>query len=230
MCPSGSHDQDTPSPPVTPRGARHAPHTLRNRAPILAILRKVLAGSRRVLEIGCGTGEQAPYFCAALDHLTWLCSDGDPEAVASAALWREAAANPRLLPPLVLDAARPDWPLPEGFHPDAILSINMLHIAPPEAGEGLLAGAGRLLPPHGPLILYGPFHRKDEPTAPSNIAFDTALRARNPSWGLRHLEAVTLAARDHGLIHDQTHEMPANNLMIVFRKAAAAAPSRSPAA
>src|SRR3546814_10622873 len=55
---------------------------------------------------------------------------------------------------------------------DAILCINMVHISPWEATEGLMRGAGRLLPSGSPLYLYGPYIRADTDTAPSNRAFD----------------------------------------------------------
>jgi SAM-dependent methyltransferase len=205
-------------PPDTPAGALHAPHTLRNRDPILAVLRRVLAGATSVLEIGCGPGEQAPYFAAALPHLRWLSTDVDADAVASAAAWRGAMQATNVLAPMRLDAARPDWPLPLGFAPDAIVSINMIHIAPFVACEGLMAGAGRLLAPGGVLYLYGPYRVGGAHTAPSNGAFDHGLRARNPAWGIRDLETVVDEATRHGMVHTETVTMPANNLSLVFRK------------
>jgi SAM-dependent methyltransferase len=205
-------------PPDVPAGAVHAPHTLRNRDPILAVLRRALAGASAVLEIGCGPGEQAPYFAAALPHLRWLSTDVDAEAVASAAAWRGAAQVPNVLAPMRLDVARSDWPLPPGFTPDAIVSINMIHIAPFAACEGLMAGAGRLLPPDGVLYLYGPYRVGGAHTAPSNAAFDRSLRARNPAWGIRDLGTVIDEAARHGMVHAETVPMPANNLSLVFRK------------
>lgn len=208
-------------PVEVPKGALHAPHTLRNREPILAVLRRVLADAHAVLEVGCGSGEQAPWFAERLPHLTWLSADIDPAAVASAAAWRKAGTAANLLAPIALDASAWPWPLPDGFAPDAIVSINMIHIAPFAACIGLIGGAGRLLPAGGVLYLYGPYRVGGRHTAPSNAVFDQSLRARDPGWGIRDLETVTGLATEHGLVHAETVEMPANNLSLIFRKGGA---------
>jgi len=207
--------------PEAPPGALHAPHTRRNRDPILAVLRRALAGATAVLEVGCGSGEQAPYFVRALPHLLWLSTDIEGAAVTSAATWRAAAGAANLLEPIILDAAAPDWPLPPGFAPDAIVSVNMIHIAPFAACRGLLAGAARLLPGGGIVFLYGPYKVDGAHTVPSNAAFDRSLRARDPEWGIRDLETVIDEAARNGLVHAETVAMPANNLSVIFRKASA---------
>ena len=102
---------------------------------------------------------------------------------------------------------------------DALVCINMIHIAPWTAAEGLMRGAGRVLPPGGLLYLYGPYRRGGQHTAPSNAAFDAGLRAQNPAWGVRDLEAVVALAAAQGLCEPLILEMPANNLSLVFRKA-----------
>lgn len=201
-----------------PDGALHAPHTLRNRGPILNVLRRHLGTAGAVLEIACGTGEQGPWFAAHLPHLMWRSADLDARAVASAEAWRKASGVGNILPPVRLDVSRPPWPLPDGFAPDAIVSINMIHIAPFAACSGLLEGAGRLLPEGGVLYLYGPYRVGGQHTAPSNAMFDQSLRARDPEWGIRDLEMVIDLAAKNGLGHTETVEMPANNLSVVFRK------------
>lgn len=201
-----------------PSGARHAPHTLRNSDPILGVLRPLLAASRAVLEIGCGTGEQAVYFAKALPHLTWQPADVDSEAIASAAAWGRAANHSNLRRPITLDATAKDWDLPAGFAPDALVSINMIHIAPIAAATGLIDHAGHLLPEDGVLYLYGPFRRGGEHMALSNAAFDESLRTRNSDWGIRDLEEIAALAAASSLTHTETIEMPANNLSVVFRK------------
>ena len=96
----------------------------------------------------------------------------------------------------------------------------MIHIAPWAACEGLLRGSGTLLPPGGLLYLYGPFRRGGAHTAPSNADFDRSLRAQNPAWGVRDLEAVAACAQSHGLALLETVAMPANNLSVIFEAAA----------
>jgi SAM-dependent methyltransferase len=194
---------------------RHAPATARNRTPILEVLRQVLPATGTVLEIASGTGEHAAFFAAALPTLIWQPSDLDPDALASIEAWRAEVSLANLLAPLRLDAQSDAWPVDAV---DAVFSANMIHIAPWSAAEGLLRGAGRHLVAGGLLILYGPFHVGGAPTAPSNASFDADLRARNPTWGVRDLEAVVAAAREQRLEFEQRIDMPANNLMLVFRR------------
>jgi cyclopropane fatty-acyl-phospholipid synthase-like methyltransferase len=206
-------DDSTPPP-----GALHAPHTGRNSDPSLNILKRVLRGTSAVLEIGCGTGEQAPYFAAALPQLRWLPTDFSAAAIASAAAWRTGAKIKNILPPAQLDAASPPWALPIGFAPDAIISINMIHIAPMAACEGLIAGAGALLGEGGVLFLYGPYKQGGAHTAPSNEMFDQSLRSRDPAWGIRDIETIIELAQHNGLAHQETIDMPSNNLSVIFRR------------
>jgi SAM-dependent methyltransferase len=195
-------------------GALTSPSVARNREPILAVLRRVLPAGGIVLEIASGTGEHAMHFAAALPELTWQPTDRDPEARRSIAARRAAAVLPNLLPPLELDAAAPSWPVERA---DAIVAINMIHIAPWSAAEGLMAGAARLLAPGGILYLYGPYQENGRHTAPSNAAFDASLRARDPEWGVRDVGAVAELAARHGLALAERVAMPANNLSLVFR-------------
>src|SRR5215207_3955528 len=188
-------------------GALTSPSVARNREPILAV-RGI------VLEIASGTGEHAIHFAAALPELIWQPTDRDPEARRSIAARRAAAVLPNLLPPLELDAAAPSWPVERA---DAIVAINMIHIAPWSAAEGLMAGAARLLAPGGILYLYGPYQENGRHTAPSNAAFDASLRARDPEWGVRDVGAVAELAARHGLTLAERVAMPANNLSLVFR-------------
>jgi hypothetical protein len=202
---------------VPPPGARASPSTARNRDPILEVLRPRLPASGLILEIAAGAGEHAVYCSAALPHLQWRPTDPDPEALASIAAWREHARLPNLLPPLRLDASDPGgWPVERA---DAVVNINMLHISPWAAAQGLMAGAARVLPSGGPLFLYGPYIERDVATAQSNLDFDANLRRRDPAWGLRRLEAVTELAAAHGLALAERIAMPANNLSLVFRRA-----------
>jgi SAM-dependent methyltransferase len=200
-----------------PDARLYAPAVARNRAPLLAVLREHLPAAGLVLEVASGSGEHAAFFAAALPHLAWQPSDPDPRALDSIAAFRAASGAPNLLPPLRLDAEASDWPV---LRADAVLCINMIHIAPWTAAIGLIAGAARLLPQDGLLCLYGPFMEKGRHTAPSNAAFDADLRARDPRWGVRDLDAVAELARRHGLALGQTIAMPANNRSVLFRRRA----------
>ena len=194
---------------------RRAPAAERNREPIAAVLREVLPASGTVLEIASGTGEHSAWFAGLFPDLVWQPSDADPEALESIRAWRDEAGLGNLAAPLRLDASAEAWPLRCA---DAILCVNMVHISPWAATVGLMRGAGRLLGPGAPLILYGPYRRAGVPTAPSNEAFDLSLRSRNPQWGLRELEAVAAEAALNGIGLERVVEMPANNLTVVFRR------------
>ncbi len=199
-----------------PPGAFTSPATNRNRGPILQVIRPRLPSGGLVLEIAAGAGEHAAFLAGALPHLTWQPTDPDEAALASIAAWRDASALPNLLPPLRLDAAdQASWPVGRA---DAVVNINMIHISPWSAAQGLMAGAGRLLPRNGLLILYGPYIEDGIETAPSNLAFDASLKSRDPAWGLRRLEDVKALAAGHGLAFDERIAMPANNLILVFRQ------------
>ena len=197
---------------------RSAPAALRNREPIAEVLGEWLPERGVVLEIASGTGEHAVFFAERFPELEWQSSDVHPDALASIEAWRSAADLPNVRPPLVIDASKPDWPIERA---DAVLSINMVHISPWSSALGLIDGAARLLPASGPLILYGPWLTDDIPTAPSNLAFDADLKARDPEWGLRRVEDFAAAAEQRGLQLLETRQMPANNLMLLLRKAEA---------
>jgi SAM-dependent methyltransferase len=202
---------DTPPP-----GAMVSPSTARNRDPILSVLKPRLPARGLVLEVASGAGEHAAYFAAALPGLEWRPTDPDPDARASIAAWRAHAALPNLLAPLALDASKPEtWPVDRAC---AVVNINMIHISPWAAAEGLMAGAGRVLAPGGILFIYGPFFEAGVETAPSNLAFDESLKARNPAWGVRRLEDVRALAAARGLELEERIAMPANNLSLIFRR------------
>ena len=200
-----------------PDGRRQAPAAARNREPILAVLTRVLPPHARVLEIGSGTGEHAVHFARALPMVRWQPTDPDPAMRDSIAAWIAHADAPNVDAPLALDVTGTPWPIDAA---DAIVAINVVHVSPWHATLALLAGAARLLPSGGPLVLYGPYRRADVPTAASNEAFDASLRAHDPAWGLRDVAAVERAAADVGLELVETREMPANNLALVLRRRA----------
>lgn len=202
---------------------RHSPAADRNRSFILDVLRGVLPERGVVLEVASGTGQHAAFFAAHLPGIVWQPSDPDLEARASIEAFRAEAGLENLRPPLALDAHGEAWPVEAPL--DAVVCINMIHIAPWSACEGLVRGAARALRQGGVLYLYGPYRIGGAFTAPSNEAFDATLRARDPSWGVRDLEAVTELAASAGLAREAVVPMPANNHSVVLRRAARAAPS-----
>ena len=196
-----------------PEAKKIAPAAARNRGAIFAVLRSVLPAQGTILEIASGSGEHIVHFAQSLPHLHWQPSDPEPAALASIAAWSAEAALANVASPVMLNVISADWPIARA---DAILCINMIHIAPWAATLGLMAGAGRLLAPGAPLYLYGPFREDGIPLAPSNAEFDASLRARDPEWGLRHVDDVAGVAARHGLVLRKRIAMPANNVSLIF--------------
>jgi cyclopropane fatty-acyl-phospholipid synthase-like methyltransferase len=193
-----------------------SPSAARNSAPILAVLKRVLPTPCVVLEIGCGTGEHAVCFAEAMPNLVWQPSDANSDARASTAGWIKYIGVNNVLAPLDIDVCSRLWGVEQMGPFDAIVSINMVHIAPWAATLGLFAGAGRLLCAGGLLVLYGPFMRRGAHNAPSNAAFDASLKARNPSWGVRDIADLERVGEASRLSLRETIEMPANNALVIF--------------
>jgi hypothetical protein len=192
-----------------------SPSAARNRQAIAAVLGGVLPADARVLEIASGTGEHALACVTARPDLAWTPSEPDGESRASVDAWAAECGN-RIAPCLTLSTTSPDWAGALGPF-DAVFCANMIHIAPWQAAEGLFAGAQTCLRSGGLVCLYGPF-KDGEATAPSNLDFDASLKARDPRWGVRPLSDVEALAARHGFAFLQRHDMPANNLMLVYAK------------
>ncbi|WP_144148498.1 DUF938 domain-containing protein [Paraburkholderia sp. BCC1884] len=198
-----------------PAVRQRSPSAERNREPILAVLRSVLPAQGKVLEIASGTGQHAICFAAAMPGLDWQPSDADAQARASIEAWIAHEGLPNVRAPLALDVHQADWGVDALA---AVVCINMIHISPWSATEALFAGASRRLAEGGVLCLYGPYKRGGTQTSPSNEAFDQQLRSRDPSWGVRDMEAVIALGASVGLVCDEPIAMPANNFSLVFRK------------
>jgi hypothetical protein len=202
--------------------ALHSSAAERNKQPILEVLRRVLPGRGTALEIASGTGQHVCWFAAALPGWTWQPTDADASVLPAIAARTSQTGLANVRPPLLLDVTAPQWPAqgPAFAEPfDALYCANMLHISPWATCAGLMQGCARHLAAGGVLVTYGPYLEDDVPTAPSNLAFDQSLRARDPEWGIRRLQDVKRQAQRAGLALRERHAMPANNLLLVFRRA-----------
>jgi Protein of unknown function (DUF938) len=198
---------------------QYAPATQRNRKPILKILSEVLPTRSNVLEVASGTGEHAIFFASQLESCRWIPSDVNALAEESIIAWKNACSVDNLELPLLIDVTQDNWQQEVVEHQiNAIVNINMIHIAPWQACLGLMAGAAKILPKDGILYLYGPYKRNGEHTSLSNANFDRSLRDRHHLWGVRDLEAVIAAAVAHNLNLQQVITMPANNLSVIFNR------------
>lgn len=208
-----------PTPPYTMADLgsavrRSAPAAERNVTAIGDVLADWLPTRGLVLETSSGTGQHARAFAERFPNLDWQPSERDPDGLASIAAWRDGGPD-NLLAPVEIDVANTTWPIERA---DATVSVNMAHIAPWEATLGLLAGAERILPQGGRLIFYGPWFEDGAEPAPSNLAFDESLRARDPKWGIRTVERLAAAAKRRGFTLAGKRAMPANNLMLLLEK------------
>ena len=194
---------------------RSAPAALRNRDPIAEVLAEWLPPSGLVLELASGTGEHAVHFAGRFPNLEWQPSDIHPDALSSVEAWRSECRLGNVRAPLVIDAASGEWPIQRA---DAVLSINMVHISAWASAVGLIDGASKLLSLGAPLILYGPWISEEVPTARSNLDFDADLKRRNPEWGLRRVEDFAAAAEPRGFSLVEARAMPANNMMLLWRR------------
>jgi SAM-dependent methyltransferase len=194
----------------------------RNREPIRQALEKYLPASGLVLEVASGTGEHAVYLARHFSSLTWQPSDRDPSALASITAWQEEAGLPNLMKPIVLDVTSQPWPIAKA---DAVVCINMVHVAPLGALYSLFGGAARIMSAGGVLYLYGPFRFHGTFTAESNKEFDLSLRAQDASWGVRDIRELTVAATRTGFGLEHTIAMPANNHSLIFRRRALLPPT-----
>lgn len=198
---------------------RYAQATERNRQPILEVLKKIIPPSGDILEIASGTGEHGFFFAPHFSPQQWIPSDKEEECLDSIMAWREECLTNNLTFPLTIDVMLLDWHLSLlDKNISAIVCINMIHIAPWEACEGLIKGAGKLLPPDGILYLYGAYKVNNQHTSPSNQEFDQYLRSHNPFWGVRNLEDVIELGKVNHLSFLRKIPMPSNNLSLVFQK------------
>jgi len=200
---------------------QYAPAIMRNREVILEMLLQILPLTGNILEIASGTGEHAVYFAPHLQPRQWIPTDPNPIAISSITAWQKYHPSPNLLAPLTIDVTEPDWQRhPHLQHQDiqAIVNINMIHIAPWTACLGLISGANKILREHGLIYLYGAYKQNGKHTAPSNADFDASLRSQNPEWGVRDLDEVIAVASQQNLVLKTLQPMPANNLSVIFQK------------
>lgn len=194
---------------------RTSPSAARNSAPIADVLARELPETGLVLEVASGTGEHAVFMAARFPALQWQPTDRDPAALESIASWVRQAGHANLAAPLELDAKEGNWPV---VRADALLCINMVHISPWAATQGLFERASQVLATGAPLILYGPYFENGKEAVPSNLAFDTSLRSRDPAWGIRYVSEMDDLAEHTGFVRTARHHMPANNLTLVYRR------------
>ena len=190
----------------------------RNAKPILEILKTILPKNSSVLEIGSGTGQHGAMFAQSLTSVKWIPSDYDVSNLNSIKAWNRTNVATSPCSPRLINAAELDWNISATDNIFAIVAINVIHISSWSVTKGILSGAQKFLPSQGILYFYGPFKQTGIVTAQGNEVFDNQLRTQNTTWGLRNLNDIETLAENHDLKLEQTIQMPANNLSVIFRK------------
>lgn len=188
----------------------------KNRDPILSVIQDLLADCASVLEVGSGTGQHAVYFAQNMPHLIWHTSDVRQNHNAIQ-IWLEDARLDNVLAPVELEVTQERWP---DIEVDAVFSANTAHIMHWVAVEAFFTGVGKLLPPKGLFVLYGPFNYDNRYTSQSNADFDIWLKQRDPGSGIRNFEDVNRLADLSGMILREDFAMPANNRLLCWEKQA----------
>src|SRR3989338_4377483 len=193
-------------------GLVSAPACERNSEPILAIIRKVFteARTKKVLEVGSGTGQHAAFFSTMLPHLIWQTSDLtlSHDTIKT---WLETTGIP-FREPLTLDVDKEsDWNkvLADVGLFDGIFTANILHIIGWPSVVSFIQHSAQLLSENGDICMYGPFNYHGNFTSESNANFDAYLKARDPASGIRNFEDIVNIAQSHSLVLIDDYEMPA---------------------
>ncbi|WOX04047.1 DUF938 domain-containing protein [Microbulbifer pacificus] len=189
-----------------------APSTGRNREPIFEQLRRLLAHSRRVLEVGSGTGQHAVYFAPRLPHLLWQTSER-VQNLHEVQAWLASSPADNLPPPLPLDVTG-EWPQ---LRVDTLFTANTLHIMPASAVESFFARLPQVLEPGGQLIVYGPMKIAGNYIGSGNADFDVWLKEQDSLRGIRDLEWLDQLAEAQGLRRTENNFLPAHNQLLVWR-------------
>ena len=197
------------------------PATQRNKIYIGDVLSKISLKKGFVLEIGSGSGEHGVEFQKRFPELIWQTSDPELKHRESIISWiNHEKLNIKMPKPLKIDVTKIPWPISIELlnNLQAIISINMIHIAPWECTESLFKESGKLLNNGKFIILYGPFKIKYKHISVSNELFDRSLKSQNNAWGVRNLEDVNKVAIITGFQQKHLIKMPANNLILIYEK------------
>jgi SAM-dependent methyltransferase len=198
----------------------HSPSAERNKHPILEVLRKLLPPTGSALEIASGTGQHVQWFAKAMPLWSWQPTEVHRGALYNIEVRVAEAELGNVLEAAQLNVCTEPWFADAALNAsfDMVLCINMLHIAPWDACPALMRGAAKYLKTGGKLVTYGPYFEADVQPTQSNLEFDQSLRAHDPSWGIRQLANVEKEAEAVGLRLAQRHELPANNLLLVWER------------
>lgn len=182
-----------------------------NKGFILEVLKQEFKAVNSVLEIGSGTGQHAAHFAKHLSHLTWQTSD-QLEYHQGIYLWLQEYQLNNLFPPLQLRLLKDPWP-EQDF--DGFFTANTAHIMQKSEVIELMRKVNLVMPKTGVFCQYGPFKVDGKFTSQSNEDFHNKLVGQGLG-GYRDIEELQEWATALNL--EKIIEMPANNLLLVWRK------------
>jgi cyclopropane fatty-acyl-phospholipid synthase-like methyltransferase len=187
--------------------------TENNKEAILTALKVRFSNSKKVFEIGSGTGQHAIHFAPQLAHLVWVTADMQ-ENHDTIKAWISDFPSTNIHGPLFYKVGESEWPL-SGV--DAVFSANTAHIMQPEVTQLMMTSVAENLPAGGVFCLYGPFNVDGEYTSEGNESFDAHL-AREGCGGIRDISELESWVADKNLVLEERVSMPANNFLLVWRK------------
>ncbi len=195
--------------------------TQRNKNCIGKILEENLPKSGFILEIGSGSGEHAVTFQKRFPKIKWQASDPNDSHRQSIKAWIDYyKLSKKMFDPISLSIQKTPWLLNLELKSKlkGIVCINLIHVMPLNNINYLFKESAKLLKTNQFLLIYGPFKRINKPTIQSNIDFDLKLKKSNQDWGIRNLEFVNKIAKENNFLNYKIHEMPANNLCIIYKQ------------
>lgn len=182
-----------------------------NKQAILDHLQRIFVSSQSVLEIGSGTGQHAVHFANGLSNLRWQTSD-QQRYHDGINQWVAESRLDNLIPPITFKVGENDWP---NIKFDAVFSANTAHIMQKVEVQKLMELVGENLPDEGIFCQYGPFIESGQFNSQSNADFHQKLLTGGYG-GYRDIEELREWAGK--LILSERISMPANNLLLVWRK------------
>ncbi|XP_064609768.1 methyltransferase-like 26 [Liolophura sinensis] len=200
------------------------PSAERNKGPILEVLKTYIDDDFRgkAMDFSAGAGVQLVHFASHFTNVAWQPTELDPQCLDSIKAYIQHKKLHNVLEPFQVDAREPveGWAMGqlEASSFDFIISINLIHISPWSAAQGLFKGAGLLLKQNGYLFTYGPYAVNGSLTPDSNVMFDQSLKSRNSEWGIRDVEDLKKLAAQNGLSLEKMIDRPANNKVLVFKR------------
>lgn len=198
-------------------GKLFAPSAARNSKDLCNLVASKIPATGQALELASGTGQHIVALAAAMPAIHWQPSEVDPVRLRSIEAYILESALSNVSTPFILNATQSGWG--HSLAPkELILVTNLLHLISECEVTTLLEEVSDALAQSGRLFLYGPFKRDGKLTSEGDAKFDADIRASDPDIGYKDDRWVQSVSRQMGLSLVSTHEMPANNLVLIFQK------------